>query len=270
MSKKNLSNKSSSGVAKELNTDALNQSLWLVKIPAFVAEQWTHRRNGELVGSLKVSVRNNGLNKSSSKHLSVTLNNDGNAPVDFVLEEVGGTSLSGDSFVAFSSNESSKSFALDGKVTKNLLLKPEGTNAYRQLIRERGQTKLTSRRETHIANVVDVQRSQNQSHTVEFITSDKNELKRKSLDSKSSRGEFSGNALLSRVFESFAVKEKQIFKEIVDFCQGAEGFNKEKDLRDVLDKYAKYTSRGAYKHLWELKPEFRDHTIAVDESDAVV
>lgn len=80
--------------------------------------------------------------------------------------------------------------------------------------------------------------------------------------------EFDTNALRSRVFESFALKEKQVFKEIFEFCQGVEGLTKESDLRDILAQYTKYTSRGAYKHLYELKPEYRDHSALANDSVA--
>jgi hypothetical protein len=272
-------------ISTDLNVDSVNQSLWLVKIPQFVAEQWTFARNNEIVGTLKVSMKSNGPGSAPTKQLNVKLQNSvesSEMPDEFTLEEVSKSASNGDSFLAFSSQtEDSKSgFSLDGKVTKNLLLKPQGTKEYRHLIRSRGISKLTSRRETHIADVIDVQRCQNQSHTVDFITSEKNELKRKSLDSrgsagnkfaKSSSGEGDevATTLKSAIFSSFNGSDKVLFKDILANCRGVEGFTKESDLRDMLDIYAKYTSRGQFKHLWELKPEYRDNYTASQGLSAV-
>lgn len=256
-------------ISTDLNIRSVNQSLWLVKIPQFVAEQWTFARNNDIVGTLKVSMKSTGPGGNPTKQLNVKLHNTSDSvdmPDEFTLEEVSKSTSNGDSFLAFSSQtEDSKSgFSLDGKVTKNLLLKPQGTKEYRHLIRSRGISKLTSRRETHIADVTDVQRCQNQSHTVDFITSEKNELKRKSLDS---RGGVSNKladdevatTLKNAIFNSFSGSDKVLFKDILANCRGVEGFTKEQDLRDMLDIYAKYTARGQFKHLWELKPEYRDN-----------
>jgi hypothetical protein len=272
-------------ISTDLNVDSVNQSLWLVKIPQFVAEQWTFARNNEIIGSLKVSMKSNGPGSVPTKQLNVKLQNtmeSSDMPDEFTLEEVSKSASNADSFLAFSSQtEDSKSgFSLDGKVTKNLLLKPQGTKEYRHLIRSRGISKLTSRRETHIADVSDVQRCQNQSHTVDFITSEKNELKRKSLDNRGissskfaksvpGEGDEVTTTLKTAIFNSFSGSDKVLFKDILANCRGVEGFTKEQDLRDMLDVYAKYTSRGQFKHLWELKPEYRDNYTAAQGLGAV-
>lgn len=265
-------------VAKDLNVSLANQSLWLVKIPQFVAEQWNYTRDNEVVGSLKITMKANGPNVAPSKQLNVKLisgdnnhsdENNNDMPDEFTLEEVSRNNASSDSFVAFTADESSGAFSVDGRVTKNLLLKPQGTKEYRHLIRARGINKLVTRRETHVANVVDVQRSQAQSHTVEFITSEKTELKRRhdssrGAASKAARlgGEGDNEALRSKMFEAFGRNERQPLRDLMTFCQDVPGLTGEKDLRDLLDTYAKYNRRGIYKQLWELKPEYRDYNAA--------
>ncbi len=260
---------------KELDISSANQSLWLVKIPQFVAEQWTHSRNNEIIGSLKITMKPSGPNLPPTKQLAVKLINgtDAQCPDDFTFEEVAKSAANTDSFISFSSSNDTKGgFSIDGRVTKNLLLKPQGTKEYRHLIRSRGINKITSRRETHVADAVDVQRAQNQSHTVEFITSEKNELKRKNLEVRGnssaakaarlagvpSSSEADMNALKTKVFEAFEMSEKLTLKDIAAYCQNVSGY-KEKDLREILDEYAKYTSKGTFKTLWELKADYRDN-----------
>jgi hypothetical protein len=265
---------------KVLNTNALEQSLWLVKVPSFVAERWSRAENDEILGSLTVSQKSSGPNLPPSKQLNVLLEKvDGaTGPDSFTLEEL---KSSNDSFVAFSTEtDPTKGFSIDGKVTKNMLLKPHINEEYRKLIRDRGLSKVVARKQIGMANVHDIERTATQSHTVEFIASDRMELKRRAaaekLSSKSSRLSLSvgaGNldeaseelvlAMKTRIFQAFEESERLTFKDLVQCCSEVEGFSKEKDLRDLLEIYGKYHSRGALKHFWELKPEFKDHSLSL-------
>ncbi len=60
----------------ELNVDRQGSSLWLVKVPAFVATTWAdHASNGDIVGSLSIqSVSQPGMNGGKPvKQISVKL-----------------------------------------------------------------------------------------------------------------------------------------------------------------------------------------------------
>lgn len=277
--------------SKVLNTDALDQSLWLVKVPQFVAERWASAENDDILGSLIVTAKAAGPNKPPTKQLNIRLNdaNNGNGPDAFTLEEL---KSSNDSFFAFSTEkEANKGFSVDGKVTKNMVLKPQINEDYRQLIRYRGLSNVANRKEIGVANMQEIDRSSTQSHTVEFITSDRMELKRKAatekalfgggkaprtslsgLASSGSSGTEDGEsvmtALRSQVFQAFETNERLTFKDILTCCADVPGFTKEKDLRDLLELYGKYNHRGMYKTFWELKPEYRDHSAALATSEA--
>lgn len=264
---------------KVLNMDAQGQSLWLVKVPQFVAERWATAENDDVIGSLTISAKSAGPNKPPTKQLNIRLNDakNGNGPDAFTLEEL---KSSNDSFFAFST-EKDKGFSVDGKVTKNMVLKPQINEGYRQLIRDRGLSNVANRKEIGVANMQEIERTSTQSHTVEFITSDRMELKRKAAaekalsGGKSARTSLSGlasgsmedgdsvmTALRSAVFQAFETNERLTFKDILTSCAEVPGFTKEKDLRDLLELYGKYNHRGMYKTFWELKPEYRDHSAA--------
>jgi len=266
-----------------LNVDALDQSLWLVKVPQFVAERWATADNDDILGSLNITLKSAGNGRPPTKQLNITLNSnhEGGGPDKFTLDEL---KSANDSFVAFSSEKDiGKGFSIDGKVTKNMVLKPQINDEYRELIRQRGLNTVANRKEIGVANMQEIERTSTQSHTVEFITSDRMELKRKAA---AERGLFGGKqarlaagddvdaadeevmtALRSRVFEAFEKNDKLTFKDILGYCTDVPGFSREKDLRDLLEVYGKYNHRGNFKHFWELKPEYRDHSV-LDSANA--
>jgi hypothetical protein len=242
--------------------------MWLVKVPAFVAERWATAENDEILGTLSVSMKSAGPGKPPAKQLNINLSGHGNSdgPDAFTLEEL---KSSTDNFIAISSN-SNGGFSVDGKITKNMVLKPQINEEYRKLIRDRGLSNVANRREIGIANMKQIEMTSTQSHTVEFITSDRMELKRKAaaekalLASKAPRtaGAEEGDMLAllrGRVFEAFEKNDRLTLKEIESYCKTVPGFSNQADLRDLLEQYAKYNHRGTYKHFWELKAEYRDH-----------
>jgi hypothetical protein len=256
---------------KALNVDALDQSLWLVKVPQFVAERWATAQTDDVIGSLSVSLKATGPNRPPAKQLNVQLTPTSGAsgPDKFTLEE---SKASTDTFIAVSL-EQNKGFTVDGKVTKSMVLKPQINEEYRQLVRDRGLLNVTNRKEIGVANMKEIQNTSTQSHTVEFLTSDRMEMKRKAaaeklLASKASRASLSGATaedgdvtamLRSRVFEAFEKNDRLTFKDILSYCSDVAGFTREQDLRDLLEEYGKYNHRGTYKHFWELKPEYKDN-----------
>mmetsp|Transcript_66257 Transcript_66257/g.130390 ORF Transcript_66257/g.130390 Transcript_66257/m.130390 type:complete len:295 (-) Transcript_66257:26-910(-) len=255
-------------VPKTLNLDAKDQPLWLVKIPTFVAEKWATMNNDDVLGSMSISLKSAGPNKPPTKQLNVKLTQgpSDNGPDSFTLEELKSSS----SMVALSADPA-KGFSLDGKITKKMVLKPQINDEYRRLVRERALANVANRKEIGVANMKEIERTSTQSHTVEFISSDRMELKRKAAAEKglqsNKMSRLGGSAdesevttaLRSRVFEAFEKSDRLTFKDILSFCSDVPGFTKEQDLRDLLEQYGQYNYRGTYKHFWELKQEFKDN-----------
>jgi hypothetical protein len=248
---------------KVLNIDNLEQSLWLVKVPSYVAEKWAEAHHDDILGSLGISLKKNITNQPQSKQLNITLDyqeNGENNPREFTLETANQT----DNHLAFSCDSESKAFAIEGNITKKLSLQPVlRKNQPRRIITNQRQNK----NETKAADNTDIYKTVASSQTVDFFTSNKSELKRKGSEkvtsSKLARGgnELDVDALKSKIFESFALNERQLLKDIITFCSDLPNFSKEKDLREILDIYARYNAKGTYKHLWELKPEYKDYTL---------
>ena len=257
------SSSSSSSLEKTvLDMGAKNQSLWLVKVPREVAESWSQKQSDEVLGSLSINTVAAGPNAPPVKKISVKLSSGGGIDgEEFTLEDL---SSNDRQLLAFKLNEHSNSFAIQGQVTKSLVLRPRETKQYREKVRGRSIV-ATTRQETQSVteDAVELQRSVDR--TIDFIPPAHAELKRKAQEANyankmgRSTASFDPTELRSKVFEAFAVNERYTLKELRVICKDVPGFSKEKDLKDCLDKYARYNMKGVFKGLWEIKLEFKDH-----------
>ena len=271
-----------------LNIDSKDQSLWLVKIPQFVAEKWATLSNDDVLGTFSVTVPSGQTNK---KQLNIQLNaakwssesSSGPFPTEFALEEISkgsGSGSAGDDFYALTSKESNEGdiqFSLDGRITKNLLLKPKDTSKYHEFLRDRQQkSRLKWRKETVLADVNDLQRSALQPQVIDLVTSHRAELKRKQNQLESKQHSLvpafvsDGSAptasayIRNRIFYAFSLDDRQSLKDILSLCNaGAAAAGvviRDDDVKETLKEFARYNAKGMYKTFWELKPEFRDHS----------
>ena len=53
---------------KLLNVEGKNRSLWLVKVPVFVAEKWSKRSNDDILGNMRIVGNDN-----NTKQTCITL-----------------------------------------------------------------------------------------------------------------------------------------------------------------------------------------------------
>jgi len=145
-----------------LSSAGLSKSLWLVKIPKFVAEEWSRKQDGDKLGSLSSSAVKDPATNQVIKKLKVTLDTPSgdeynsellfivyrsllllltycavdDVALQFTLEEIGHVSKSND-IVAFVHNDQSNQYSLVGKCTKSLALKPKDSHQYHQLRQKR-------------------------------------------------------------------------------------------------------------------------------------
>lgn len=265
-----------------LDISLKDQSLWLVKVPQFVADKWATMENDDILGSFSVTTSSAHSNK---KQLSIKLNADvGNSPsspfpTEFSLEEIGKDAKGGDDFYALTTTETMEGdpkFSLDGKITKNLLLKPKDTGSYHEFLLDRkNKIALKSRKETLLVDSRELQRAALQPQVIDLVTSDREELKRKRrVDTQNLLPAFTPDAaggpvtassyIRNRIFNAFSVNEKQSLKDILALCHtGAAAANvtiRDEEVKETLKEFARYNSKGMYKSFWELKPEFKDHS----------
>eukprot|EP00975_Prorocentrum_lima_P047183 9866077-Prorocentrum_lima.AAC.1 len=92
---------------------------------------------------------------------------------------------------------------------------------------------LANRREVAVADPLELEKAAKQSCTIEFLSSVRGDLKRKA--SSKTTTELDSASLRSRMFEAFALEERQPFDAILAMCRDVTGFTREQDLRDLLD-----------------------------------
>lgn len=243
---------------KELNAARGGQSLWLVKIPQFVAEAWADAKQDDVLGSLMVGVK---PGKEGTKQMIIKLDKrEGHEiPEQYTLDEMKTSAGNDGTMMAFNIDNESKQFALEGTVTKSLVLKPPISNEYQSMVQRRGATAAANRREVAIVDPKELEKASKQSCTIEFLSSVRGEIKRKGGGGKDGVA-VDTSALKTKMFEAFELDTKQPFDTILTMCREVAGFSREQDLRDMLDKYAIYHHKGPYRTMWELKTQYRDQT----------
>jgi hypothetical protein len=123
----------------ELDMGKASESLWLCKVPEFLGQQLVRANHDDIVGKLKITVKSGGPGKPKVKVTTVQLNEreelildeeEVAIPKDYTLED---TAVGDDvRMIAFSSNgasdvaEGSEGFKLHGKITKQMVLRPDG------------------------------------------------------------------------------------------------------------------------------------------------
>jgi hypothetical protein len=271
---------------KVLDLSAKNQSLWLVKVPKEVAESWSKKQSDDLLGSLSITTVSGGPGAPPVKKINVSLTGSsssgsgsssssggsegaagssalgGAAEVEeFTLEELSNNERQ---LLAFRLNETSHTFAVQGQVTKNLVLRPKETKQYREKVRQR-TINATTRQETQMATEEEVEMQRTIDRTVDFIPPAHAELKRKAQESSHASkvgratAVFNPGELQRKVIAAFhSGSDYHKLKDLLVICKDVPGI-KEKDLKDCLASYARYHEKGDLKGYWELKMEYKNH-----------
>lgn len=246
------------------------QTMWLVKIPTFVAEQWVNAADNELVGNMKISMVAGVNGQPPSKKINVKLNVNNkqeepssSAPIpdEFTLDDV----PSAPKMFAFSGDDDCDQFVMQGQVSKNMLLKPRGTKEYQEFLWNRN-VKTTARREAvRAADDRAAFTMQRTDTVVDFIPPAAAMQKRKAKEISQVNKKTGGadvvadmKRLRGAVFDAFSKSERMTLVELQALCSETDGYTTAR-LKEMLEDYCKYHPKGAHKHLYELKPEFRDN-----------
>ena len=168
------------------------------------------------------------------------------------------TGAAGSSSSSSSSSGSNEGYVLHGSVTKSMIFRPQGA-AYNKLLRERS-LKSYQRHGIEVTNDA-VLHLNNMNHVVNFKPTQASVLKQQAREAdKANRNLESteeGEAdLRLRIFEAFSKEEKIKQADLHAYCALSPGYT-EKGVKVLLEKFAKYHSKGTYKHFWELLPEYR-------------
>ncbi|CAM9398028.1 unnamed protein product [Ectocarpus fasciculatus] len=230
-----------------LDTADGEKTVWLVKLPQFVAQRLENADNGDVVGSLQLTAPTAG---SGGPQVGVQISFDGPTE-EFHLAEL----PAGSQVIAFSANQDK--FKVKGKISKTYNMNPKDTEEYRRICRERRLQEAKSN-ETRALKVEDVQNQSNAPREVDFIPPVYTDAKRGTAaptgSNKRQRGsnDVDSRDVRNKLLQAFSLRERLTLREINGVCQVPES-----QLKEQLKTYATFNSKGIYKNYWELKPEFK-------------
>ena len=236
---------------RPLDTLEANNSLWLLKIPDFIAQRWegiykSSESANPILGNLYVTPIKDASGKVTKKIKLKLLPEEGHTGPsvdDFIVEELPG----GPQLYAFNYDEESKSFAVSGKVTKNCNLMPENANAFGNLQIALGEQREEERRRVKVLDRKMLEVTADPSKTVPFIPPILVEKKKK-FQAGSDRTE-----VMENIFAAFKKDEHLTLKDLMQYCSCPE-----QELKQLVKDFCDYNSKGKLKNFYQLKKEFRE------------
>ncbi|KAM6980123.1 general transcription factor IIF subunit 2 isoform 3-T4 [Aplochiton taeniatus] len=226
-----------------------NTGVWLVKVPKYLAQQWTKASGRGEVGKLRI-----GKNQGKAE-VSFTLNDeltviDGTtdktirAPRDhpFTMQTVGGQTL------AVFTETSSDKIALEGVVVQRAECRPAVSENYMKLKRMQIEelckpVRLSQQLDKAVTN--NYKPVANHSNNLEYERKKKEEGKRARADKQQ---------VLDMLFSAFEKHQYYNIKDLVDITKQPVIY-----LKEILRDIGVYNVKGTHKNTWELKPEYRHY-----------
>lgn len=273
----------------ELDMGLASESLWLCKVPEFLGEKLARASHDEVVGKFRISVKSGGPDKPKVKTTSVHINEREELilkeeetmaiPKDYTLEDtavgddvrmISFSKVDGKSSSSSSSSNQGGAYKLNGKITKSMILRPNGQQ-YAKLLRDRNMRShdrkqtVASNNESAILNI----HGDRSKALIDFQAPLAAEMRKKAREadlankgigrtSSAKQTQEQMDALRDKLLLAFAKTERLKQLDIQAFCHDVPGYTV-KRVKELLEDYCKYHQKGTYKHFWELKPEYRDN-----------
>ncbi|KAG8452305.1 hypothetical protein GDO86_004203 [Hymenochirus boettgeri] len=252
----------------DLNGAKQNTGMWLVKLPKYLAQQWSKANGRGEVGKLRI-VKNQGKTE-----VSFTLNEELASIHDikgkptstprehpFQLQSVGGQTLtvftetlSGQSEDK-SENRITEKLALEGIVVHRAECRPAANENYMQMKRKQIEESSKPKRQSQQiekAVTTNYKPVSNHQNNIEYEKKKKDDGKRARADKQQ---------VLDMLFSAFEKHQYYNLKDLVDITKQPVTY-----LKEILRDIGNYNVKGTHKNTWELKPEYR-HYQGEDKSD---
>ncbi|KAJ2497419.1 hypothetical protein GGH96_005133 [Coemansia sp. RSA 1972] len=241
----------------EVNMDELGSKVWLVKVPAFLAEKWkqTHE-DGVQLGKMRIYERPD----SSGSNISVLVNDtpeNKDIPKEYRMqvsnERVRNMFIFSESrdpraVVKPTSTEANKAvpMAMTGTVHHECTVTPTYTDEYKRIMRKRVLDRHKNARKVQPMHMSEYCRSMLAAGTDMFDTAQK----KAKMDSRMARME--RQDLMNLLFSKFESFPYWSFKGLLEATRQPTAY-----LREVLADIARLNKSGPYVNTYGLKPEFR-------------
>ncbi|XP_050422659.1 general transcription factor IIF subunit 2 [Adelges cooleyi] len=242
-----------------LDVNNATTSLWLVKVPKYVADKWDIAPSSLEVGKIKVQ-KHPGKRPDISLHLSeavLCLEGDKNTepiPKSFKLDvsHFTGQTIGVLSEYSIPYNpdaivQETDKLSIEGKISQKLECRPIGDQVYMDL-------KKTAIKKAHIPTrqvqkldkvVQNFKPISDHKHNIEYNEKKKSEGK-KARDDKDS--------VMAMLFKAFEKHQYYNIKDLVTLTKQPVVY-----LKEILKEVCNYNLKHPHKNMWELKPEYRHY-----------
>lgn len=256
--------------AKNLKSDNFSQkSLWLVKIPTFVAKSWEHAENDEEIGLFTVesapapplksvgsskTLRSVGTATSSAKKAKISkiklhVKEGGESiPLSYTLDELHSSEDSNKTVIAFSLDSESDQYSLNGNLTRKFVMKGSDSSEMKEYNKQLKSCRVTSTA-TEISGE-QVRSYRRDQICGEFTIDPAPERRRKT------EGVLDEHEIKGKILEIFKQDERQDWKSIWEYCRNCPGAD-EKAVKALLRELADLHKSGEFRNFFELKREYK-------------
>eukprot|EP01135_Chromosphaera_perkinsii_P002553 Nk52_evm69s224 gene=Nk52_evmTU69s224 len=248
---------------QELDMSLSDRSLWLVKIPTHLSKAWAELEEGATLGDMYIKQSSNPEQPDIKIVADV---GDKKIPKNYSLAFAkavqqprmgqGSTSVaaSSNTMALFSEVPSTKEVALEGVVTQRGDMKPEFSDEYRMLNRERTLAATKPKR---------VLQSMDDDGGIKYtpmralssmITHKPNNAKDTRKKEIDKRERMDKEQLRDLLFKLFEKQQSYLLKELLTHTKQPVAF-----LKELLREIGTYNTKGPHKSKWMLKEEYRHY-----------
>uniref|UniRef100_A0A673AY98 General transcription factor IIF subunit 2 n=1 Tax=Sphaeramia orbicularis TaxID=375764 RepID=A0A673AY98_9TELE len=240
-----------------------NKSVWLVKVPKYLSQQWDKATEKGEVGKITIGKKQGktevhfsldedltGLDAVGEQDASLRVPRDH----PFTMHPVGGQSMAvfsqSDTVTVFVVDE----ISLEGLVVHRAECRPVVNDNYMKLKKLQIQESMKPQRlsqqlERAVTNVF--KPVANHDFNLEYEKKKKSEGKMVRADRQ---------LVLDMLFSAFEKHQYYNIKDLVDITKQPVTY-----LKEIMREIGTYNSKGAHKSTWELKSEYRHYQSAEDE-----
>lgn len=229
-----------------VDISSANRRVWLVKVPDYLAE-----RLGELdeegleLGSVRATPSSAG-GPAQVKLVLSPAGPCGDLPMEYDLQ----LSKCDQTMHLFCEDLAGKALALEGRVEQKCELKPVYNEQYREVMQRRNDV---ANRPKRTVKVVDSLTDNIKMGLIPHVSEHEMLMKRKRRYEPELRKErLPREEVMDMLFRAFERIPHWQFKNLVDHTQQPATY-----LKEILGEIAIYNTRGPYKNLYELRPEYK-------------
>ena len=230
-------------------------SMWLVKVPAFLMQEWQSAPAGSTLGSINIEH----MQSDTVPNVSLQLDSSSQLPKHYQVKHIGRpeSTFAFTEEVAQDPADEAKALSITGTVQFEFHATPVIDDDYRSIMRKRKEMSESGARSTQIIEAKgELQSVQNVSK--KFLDSASIQAPSAMIVHKKRRAEdfrrdrLPREELVELLFKAYQKKEHWSLKEIQEVVNQPVAY-----LKEILAELCVYIPRGPYKNLYQLKAEYK-------------